>query len=106
MKFLGAPEPLIKLDEYVYRVTSVPKTNDLESDIYDVIQGEKVYTYAVFDTTGYTYNTITYTGVTNFNRAGYPVDETSGLPRKAFNETSEKSTGQRIFFIIVSVMLG
>ena len=39
LKFLGAPEPLIKLDEYIYRVESIPGSFDLEQDIYDVIQG-------------------------------------------------------------------
>lgn len=87
LKFLGAPEPLIKIDEYVYKVTSIPSSFNLEKDIYDVIQGTKVYSYADFDTTGFTYNTISYTASTTFTREGYPVDETTGLPRRALNNT-------------------
>jgi len=85
LKFLGAPEPLIKIDEYVYKVTSMPSSFDLEKDIYDVIQGTKTYSYANLNVTGYTYNVITYTGTTTFNRDGYPVDEITGLPRRATN---------------------
>lgn len=87
LKFLGAPEPLIRIDEYIYRVTSMPASFNLEQDIYDVIQGQKVYIYGEFDTTGFTYNKISYTGTTSFNRDGYPVDEITGLPRRAYNET-------------------
>jgi len=87
LKFLGAPEPLIRIDEYIYRVTSMPSSFDLEKDIYDVIQGQKVYTYGEFNTTAFTYNSISYTGTTSFDREGYPVDELTGLPRRAFNQT-------------------
>lgn len=92
LKFLGAPEPLIRIDEYIYKVTSMPASFDIERDIYDVIQGQKVYTYGVLDTSGFTYNKVSYTGTTSFTREGYPVDELTGLPRRAFNET------ENIFF--------
>lgn len=87
LKFLGAPEPLIKIDEYIYRVTSIPASFDLQQDIYDVIQGNKVYRYASFDPTGFTYSQISYTASTTYDRDGYPVDEITGLPRRAYNET-------------------
>jgi len=87
LKFLGAPEPLIKIDEYIYRVTSIPASFDLQQDIYDVIQGNKVYSYATFDSTGFTYSQVSFTASTTYNREGYPVDEITGLPRRAFNET-------------------
>ena len=92
LKFLGAPEPLIKIEEYIYKVTSMPASHDLQQDIYDVIIGEKKYTYGVFDTTSYTYNKVTYTATTTFDRVGYPVDEITGLPRRAVNIT------ENIFF--------
>ena len=92
LKFLGAPEPLVKIEEYVYKVTSIPASFDLQKDIYDVIIGEKKYTYATFDTSGYTYNKVTYDAITTFDRAGYPVDEITGLPRRAVNTT------ENIFF--------
>ena len=89
LKFLGAPEPLIKINEYVYKVTSMPASFDLEQDIYDVIAGEKKFITAVFNPTGYTYTTTVITGTTGFNRDGFPVDPDTGLPRRAFSETEE-----------------
>ena len=64
LKFLGAPEPMIKIDEYVYKVTSMPKSFDIEGDIYDVILS----------------------GLTTYSRSEYPIDEKTGLPRRAYNE--------------------
>ena len=97
LKFLGAPEPLIKIDEYVYKVKSIPASFDLQQDIYDAIQGNKTYSYAVFNTTGFTYSNITYSASTTFDRDGYPVDETTGLPRRAYNANEgiffEKGSG-------------
>ena len=87
LKFLGAPEPLIKIDEYVYRVTSMPSSFNLENDIYDVIQGNKVFRYAIFNETNFEYEQVSFTATTTYNRDGYPVDEITGLPRRAFNET-------------------
>lgn len=97
LKFLGAPEPMIKLDEFVYRVTSMPKSSDLETDILNAIQGVKTYSYVQYLPSGGTINGVTYsantyatiTGVTGttFTREGYPVDETTGMARKAFDET-------------------
>ncbi len=48
LKFLGAPEPMIKIDQYVYKVTSFPKSFDLEGDIYDAIAGSKTYGHCRF----------------------------------------------------------
>jgi hypothetical protein len=67
LKFLGAPEPMITINEYVYRVTDVPASADLEGDIYDAIQQ----------------------GRTTFTREGYPVDEVTGLPRRALDPISD-----------------
>lgn len=99
MKFLGAPEPMIKLDEYIYRVTSMPKSLNLETDILNAIQGVKEYSYVQYLPSGGTIDGVTYsantyatiTGVTgtSFNRSGYPVDEVTGLPRRASDVTSD-----------------
>ncbi len=67
LRFLGVPEPMILIDEYVYRVTSMPKTSDLQGDIYDTILS----------------------GLTSFTRDTYPVYETSDLPRKAVDINSD-----------------
>jgi len=99
LRFLGAPEPMIKIDEFVYDVTSLTNSPILEDDLYDLINGIKIdnlingFTSTVFtgttvggddhgDTiTGYTFNLTSVTGTTTFTRDEYPVDE-NGLPRK------------------------
>jgi hypothetical protein len=93
LRFLGAPEPMIRIDEYVYQVVGLPKTFDIQKDINDLLLGVKTD----FILTGYTsgsgtYSGVTITGTTKFDRAGYPVDEDSGLPRQAF------SIAEDIFF--------
>jgi hypothetical protein len=102
LRFLGAPEPMIKIDEYVYDVISLTNSPILEDDLYDLINGIKIdnvingFTSTVFtgttvggddhgDTiTGYTFNLTSVTGTTTFTRDEYPVDE-NGLPRKTTN---------------------
>ena len=92
LKFLGAPEPLIKIDEYVYKVTELPQNSDIEGDIYDLIQGTKTQV----EITGYTlssgvfssYVTGVTTGTTTLVRSEYPIDE-NGYPRKTTNATSD-----------------
>lgn len=102
LKFLGAPEPMIKIDEYIYNVTTLPNNPNLENDLYDVIQGTKVDTLVTgFTSTVVTYNEIgggTQTGYTlatglvtsssTLNRDEYPIDE-NGLPRKTTNLSSD-----------------
>ncbi len=89
LKFIGAPEELIRIDEYVYNVTSMPKSFDLEGDIYDVIQGVKTSSYATFDPLTFTYTKVVVTGKTSFNRDGYPVTPGTLLPRRALNQTED-----------------
>jgi hypothetical protein len=84
LKFLGAPEPMIKINEYVYEVTKLPNISTLEDDLYDVINDIKTD----FVITGFTESTYTYlTGTTisssTLTREEYPIDE-NGLPRKAY----------------------
>ena len=94
LEFLGAPKQLIKINEYVYSVTSSPNNLDVQNDIHDLIQGKKIdtvvtgytasdsYEYIVYptgvtiDTTsGYTYLTGSITGSTTLTRDEYPIDK-------------------------------
>ena len=106
LKFLGAPEPMIKIEEHVYNVTTLPNNPNLENDLYGVIQGTKVDTVitgttlttgitfwhytggTITYTSGYTYNTGSVTSSSTLTRAEYPIDE-NGLPRKTTNLTSD-----------------
>ena len=106
LKFLGAPEPMIKIDEYIYNVTTLPNNPNLETDLYDVIQGTKVdtvitgttavtgsiFTYYSGGTTGltsgYTFDTGLVTSSSTLSRDEYPIDE-NGLPRKTTNLSSD-----------------
>jgi hypothetical protein len=86
LKFLGAPEPMIKINEYVYDVKTLP-ASEVQDDLYSLIQGTKVN----FVITGYTngaYLTGTTTGTTVLTRDEYPIDS-DGLPRKITNATED-----------------
>jgi hypothetical protein len=80
LKFIGAPEPIIRLDEFVYKVDNALPTN-IEADIRSAIQGEKIFNYVTTTSTGITLTQLT--GSTTLTREEYPVDEETGLPRKA-----------------------
>ncbi len=102
LKFLGAPEPLIKIDEYVYKVTSLPNSPDIEDDIDELIRGTKTqYEITGFTTSEITYNIIgggqltafnltggTVTGSTKLTRLEYPIDG-NGYPRKTTNLSND-----------------
>jgi hypothetical protein len=92
LKFLGAPEPMIKIDEYIYEVNSIPKTNNvLNNDVYDLINGlstTTVVTGVTQTTTGVTYQTGSITNTTTLTAAEYPIDE-NNLPRKVTNLSSD-----------------
>jgi hypothetical protein len=101
LKFLGAPNQLIRINEFVYDVKS--KINlDYTNDIYETIQGTKidteitgftstVVTYNIVGgstQTGNTFNTGSITGSTNLTLDEYPIDE-DGLPRKVTSLNSD-----------------
>jgi hypothetical protein len=86
LKFLGAPEPLIKIDEYVYDVTGLPQ-QDFEDDIDEVIRGTKT-NIVITGYTGGAYLTGITTGTTTLSREEYPIDS-NGLPRKVTNLDSD-----------------
>ena len=86
LKFLGAPNQLIRINEFVYDVKS--KINlDYAGDIYETIQGTKTE-YVITGYTGSAYTGGTITGSTNLTRDEYPIDE-DGLPRKVTSVNSD-----------------
>jgi hypothetical protein len=81
LKFIGAPEPMIRLDEFVYKVTNTLPSENVEDDIWDAIQGVKKTYVATYNTTTSGYTITLVSNTTTLNRDEYPVDE-KGLPRK------------------------
>jgi hypothetical protein len=88
LKFLGAPEPMIRINEFTYQVTSLPKSFDLDADIYDVIAGIKTYSVAVYNEETELYEILTTTGTTTLTSATYPVVEGSKKPKSIFDDTT------------------
>jgi len=88
LRFLGAPEPMIKINEFVYQITSFPKSFDLDGDIYDVVSGTKTTNVATFVQSGFTYQVKTITGSTTFTLDSYPVEEGTKFPKTAYDESS------------------
>ena len=90
LKFLGAPEPLIEINEYVYTITKFPKSLNLEEDIYEAISGTKIHYDGIFNPTSYIYKISGTTGYTSFDYSGYPVNiHNNFFPQKAFDVTSD-----------------
>jgi hypothetical protein len=92
LMFLGAPEPLIKINQYVYEIKSFPNSPTLESDINDVIAGldyKNVITGYTFNSTGYTYLTGQTSSSINYDRYGYPVKQNSLFPQELSGTTGE-----------------
>jgi hypothetical protein len=85
LKFLGAPEPLIKIDEYVYIVDETPLPNSVQDDIYYTINGAITKTIITgFTSTPVTYLTGTTTPTTNLTRDEFPIDS-DNVPRNITN---------------------
>jgi hypothetical protein len=82
LKFIGAPEQLIKFDEFIYKVNgTLPNIETVDQDIFDVIQGVKTIKTYTFNPTTYSYvsgTTVTGTGFTA--TTDFPVDIDTGLP--------------------------
>ena len=89
LRFLGAPEPMIKIQQYVYKVESFPISYDLEDEIYDVINGFKTHVSATFNPSGYTYSKTITTGATTLDRDGYPVQKLSFYPQSISGVTGD-----------------
>jgi len=90
LKFIGAPEPIIRFDEYIYKVDGPLPKSTFEDDIRSAIQGNYVSYTAVYS--GNTYVVTGTTGSTTLTRDEYPVDPDTGLPRGA------QSSDGSIFF--------
>ena len=99
LKFLGAPEPMIKIDEYVYEITSIPaeattftsvgditdlKVNfDINNYINGISTGPIITGVTMSGNTFVSYNTgMTPTSGTTLTRGDYPIDE-NGVPKSA-----------------------
>ena len=82
LKFIGAADPMIIINEYVYKVDGALPTIDIESDILKALTGTKYTNIATYDPISVRYSITTITGSTSLYRDQYPVDETTGLPRK------------------------
>ena len=89
LKFIGAPEPMIRLDEYVYVVNNTLPSKDIEGDISSAILGSWVSNIATYNTGTSVYELTQLTGSTTLDRDGYPVDPTTGLPRKIVDPTGD-----------------
>jgi len=88
LKFLGAPEEMIKIDEYIYNVVSLPNISTFEDDIYDIVNGIKtntIITGITESSTGVTFNTGTTLTLNTYKRTDYPIT-TFGKPRKLTND--------------------
>ena len=97
LRFLGAPDPLIKINQYVYKIIKYPKSFNLGEDIYKAVVGKNVIKTAVFLPTGgtidgvvypyYSYYTGSTTGSTSLSIGGYPVDSTTLQPKSVTGST-------------------
>jgi hypothetical protein len=87
LRFLGAPDPLIKIDQYVYKVKSYPKSFNLEKDIYEATIGKYVTKTTTFNTTTYQYSIVTTTGSTSLTMDGYPVNLITLQPKSVTGST-------------------
>jgi hypothetical protein len=87
LRFLGAPEPLIKINQFVYKVKSYPKSFDLEGDIFKAISGKYLVTTATFNASTYSYSTVTTTGSTSLSVNGYPVSSDTLQPKSVSGVT-------------------
>ena len=82
LKFLGAPEPMIKLNEYVYDVKQLNNSLSAQNDIQDLLNGvSKDNIITEFDSVAYEYTTGQTIYSTSLTRNEYPVDE-NNLPRQ------------------------
>ena len=90
LKFIGAPEPMIKINEYVYKVKSLPNISTFEDNIYDIIEGtntDETITGHTFNSTQYLYLTGLTTNITTLIRSEYPINS-DGFPQKIESEAN------------------
>lgn len=91
LKFLGAPEEMIKIDEYVYNVKQLPNISTVEDDIFDIVNGIKndiIITGLTESSTGVTFLTGNTLILNTYKRKDYPIDE-YGKPRKITSDNNK-----------------
>ncbi len=82
LKFIGAPDPLIRIDEYTYRVNSAIPAATTEEDIFNVINNVGTNNRISFNQTTYTYSLSAATGTTSVTQTSdYPVDPVTYQPK-------------------------
>jgi len=82
LKFIGAPDPMVKINEYVYNVKTALSKTSVEDDIFNVINNVAVTNKVTFNSTTYKYNLSAATGLTSFsNTTDYPIDSDTYLPK-------------------------
>ncbi len=81
LKFIGAPEPMVKIDEFVYKVNSALPSSTLD-DITNTLNNIQVSNSVTFNSSTYTYTLSSLTGLTtNTQISDYPVNDISLLPK-------------------------
>ncbi len=81
LKFIGAPDPMVKINEYVYKVTSALPPSTLD-DLNNTLNNINVSNSVTFNSDTYTYTVSSLTGLTTNNQlTDYPIDETTLLPK-------------------------
>jgi hypothetical protein len=92
LKFIGAPEPMVKIDEFVYKVNSALPSSTLD-DITNTLNNIQVSNSVTFNSSTYTYTLSSLTGLTTNNQiSDYPVNDISLLPK------SPTTNQENIFF--------
>jgi hypothetical protein len=82
LKFIGAPEPLIKIDEYIYKVESALSGESVEDDIFDILNKVQSNKNIFFNESTFRYTLTGVTGTTTLTQiSDYPIDVNTFLPK-------------------------
>ena len=82
LKFIGAPDPMIKINEYVYDIKKVISKSVVDDDIFNVVNNISTNNSVEFNPTTYTYTLSAITGVTTVSdTTDYPVSSDNYLPK-------------------------
>jgi len=88
LKFIGAPSPMVTINEYVYRVDSSISGASTEDDIFNVINNVETNNRITLDEDTFTYRLSGSTGTTNVSQiSDYPVDPVTFLPKTPTTNT-------------------
>ena len=82
LKFIGAPDPLIKINEYVYKVESTIPQSIVTEDVFNVINGIKTTQTLSFNTGTTLYDIVITTGTTSVTQTtDFAFDADNFLPK-------------------------